>query len=176
MFKAMFAAAFLLLAGAAHGPSEEMFDRLEQAPTDEEAESVALDIWAAWLESGSPTVDILMERAVQAQAYGDVKHARELYDRVIRIQPDYAEGWHRRAGLFLMREQYDEALRDLNETLRCEPRHFGAWYTLGAMLESLGSQEEALAAYREALEIYPRMDAARQGVARLQQAVDGTAL
>ena len=176
MFKAMFAAAFLILAGAAHGPSEEMFDRLEQAPTDEEAESVAMDIWASWLESGSPTVDILMERAVEAQAYGDVKHARELYDRVIRIQPDYAEGWHRRASLFLQREQYDEALRDLNETLRCEPRHFGAWYTLGAMLESLGSQKEALDAYREALEIYPRMEAAEQGVARLQQAVDGTAL
>lgn len=176
MLKTLFTAAFLFITGPAYGPPEDMFDRLEQAPTDQEAEGIALDIWNAWLESGSPTVDILMERAVEAQAFGDTKHARTLYDRIIRIKPDYAEAWHRRASLFLENEQYDEALRDLNEALRLEPRHFGAWLVLGSMLERLGSTTEALEAYREALEVYPRMDAARRGEARLREAADGTAL
>lgn len=172
MIKALLTAAFLLVAG----PPDDMFDRLEEAPTDEEAEGIALDIWNGWLQSGSPTVDILMERAVAAQSIGDRKHARTLYDRVIRIQPDYAEAWHRRATLFVESEQYDEALRDLNEALRLEPRHFGAWLGLGVMLERLGSTTEALEAYREALSVYPRLEAARRGEARLREAADGTAL
>ncbi|MEM9738381.1 MAG: tetratricopeptide repeat protein [Pseudomonadota bacterium] len=176
MFKALFSVAFLLVAGPAFGPPDSMFDRLKTAPSDEEAEGIALDIWNAWLESGSPTVDILMERAVEAQAYGDGKHARALYDRVIRMRPEYAEAWHRRATLFLENEQYDEALRDLNEALRHEPRHFGAWLGLGVMLERLGSTTEALAAYRKALEIYPRLEAAQRGEARLREVSDGTAL
>ncbi|MEL6568961.1 MAG: tetratricopeptide repeat protein [Pseudomonadota bacterium] len=176
MFKALFTAVFLLAAGPAYGPPDDMFDRLENAPSDEEAEGIALDIWNAWLESGSPTVDILMERAVDAQARGDAKHARALYDRIIRVRPEYAEAWHRRATLFLENEQYDEALRDLNEALRHEPRHFGAWLGLGVMLERLGSTSEALEAYREALDIYPRLEAARRGEARLKEVSDGTAL
>lgn len=176
MFKALFTAVFLLFSGAAYSPPQEMFDRLKQAPTDQEAEGIALDIWNSWLQSGSPTMDILMERAVEAQTFGDKKHARTLYDRIIRIKPDYAEAWHRRATLFLENEQYDEALRDLNEALRLEPRHFGAWLVLGSMLERLGSTTEALEAYREALEVYPRMEAARRGEARLREAADGTAL
>lgn len=176
MFKALIAALFLLAGGPAYGPPDEMFDRLETAPTDEEAQSIALDIWNAWLESGSPTLDILMERAVEAQMRGDREHARALYDRVIRIKPEYAEAWHRRATLFLEAEQFDEALRDLNEALRHEPRHFGAWLGIGVMLERFGSTDEALEAYREALRIYPRLDAARRGAARLREQMDGTAL
>ena len=176
MLKALATAFLIAVSGPAHGPSDEMFDRLLEAPSDEEAESVALDIWAAWMESGSATVDILMERAAAAQTIGDTEHARSLDDRAIAITPDYAEAWHRRATLFVADERYDEALRDLNEVLKHEPRHFGAWYGLGTMLERLGSTEEALEAYREALTIYPRLDRARQAAARLSTVSDGTAL
>lgn len=176
MLKGLLTAAMILVSGPEHGPPDEMFDRLLEAPSDEEAESVALDIWAAWMESGSPTVDILMERAVMAQNHGDTDHARALYDRAIAIKPDYAEAWHRRATLFLAEERYDEALRDLNEALRHEPRHFGAWLGLGIMLERLGSTGEALEAYREALAIHPRLERARRAAARLSQTEDGTAL
>lgn len=176
MFKALFLAAFLAVSGPGFGPTENMFDRLEQAPSDEEAEGVALDIWAAWMESGSPTVDILMERAEAALSAGDTKLARSFYDRAIRIQPGYAEAYNRRAGLFFADERYDEALRDLNAALEREPRHFGAWLAIGSMLEQLGAHEEAMDAYSEALEIYPRLEAARRGVGRLRALTDGTAL
>ncbi|MEO0466860.1 MAG: tetratricopeptide repeat protein [Pseudomonadota bacterium] len=176
MLKALALSLFLTVSGPDFGPPEQMFDRLLEAPSDEEAEQVALDIWAAWLESGSPTVDIVMERAVMAQARGDDDTAFALYDRAINIKPGYAEAWHRRATLFMEREQYDEALRDFNETLRHEPRHFGAWLGVALMLERFGSTEEALVAYREALDVYPRLEAARRGVSRLSKATDGTAL
>jgi len=176
MLKALVLSLFLTVSGPSFGPPEEMFDRLLEAPSDEEAESVALDIWAAWLESGSATVDIVMERAVSAQMRGNDEMAFALYDRAIAIRPAYAEAWHRRATLFLEQERYDEALRDFNESLRHEPRHFGAWLGVAIMLERFGSTDEALEAYREALEIYPRMEAAKRGVSRFSEVSDGTAL
>lgn len=173
----VFLLACLLLAGAAHAePSDEMFEKLRNAPSDSEANDMALDIWASWMESGSPTVDVIMERGVDAQTAGDFETARAFFDRAILIKPDYPEAWNRRASLFLRDENYPEALRDLNETLRLEPRHFGAWAGLGMMFESMGSPQHALEAYREALTIYPRMQQALAAEKRLSKLSEGQGL
>ncbi len=166
-------AALVLASAPDFGPSDEMFEELKNAPSEEEATSTALDIWAAWMESGSDAADLVMERAVNAQAMGETELARSLYDRVITIQPEYAEAWNRRATLFLADGNYPEALRDVNEALRLEPRHFGAWAGLGAVLESLEAHDEALEAYREALKIYPEFPTAKRGIARMQQKLEG---
>ncbi len=173
MFKSIFLAGVILVGSPDHGPSDQMFQDLLEAPTPEEANDTALDIWAAWMESGSDAADLVMERAVQAQAMGDLELARALYDRTLAIQPDFAEAWNRRATVFLAEQNYAEALRDVNEALRLEPRHFGAWGGLGAVMESLGSTDEALAAYEKALEIYPHYISAQKGIARLQRAKQG---
>lgn len=161
---------------AAALPTDEMFNKLKDAPSESEANDRAMDIWASWMESGSATVDIAMERGQAAQSTGDVDTARALYDRVILIKPDYAEAWNRRAGMFLTEENYPEALRDLNETLKLEPRHFGAWAGLGMLFEAMNAPEEAMEAYDKALEIYPLMPQARQAKARLRKDIDGLEL
>lgn len=173
MLKALAFAGIILVSGSDFGPSDEMFAELHIAPSEEEANDVALDIWAAWMESGSDAADLVMERAVNAQAIGETVLALALFDRVIAIQPDYAEAWNRRATLYLSQENYAEALRDVNEALRLEPRHFGAWGGLGAVLESLGAKEEALTAYEKALEIYPLFPSAQKGIARIQREQEG---
>lgn len=173
MFKALAFAGIMLVSSPDFGPSEEMFDELKTAPTEEEANDIALDIWASWMESGSAAADLVMERAVQAQAFGDLDHARALYDRVIAIQPGYAEAWNRRATVFLAQGNYSEALRDVNEALRLEPRHFGAWGGLGAVLERLGSKDEAISAYEKALEIYPLFPSAKRGISRIRREQEG---
>ncbi len=173
MLKALAFAGVILVSGPDFGPSDKMFDELRVAPSEEEANDVALDIWASWMESGSPAADLVMQRAVQAQAFGDLDHARALYDRVIAIQPDYAEAWNRRATVFLAQQDYTEALRDVNEALRLEPRHFGAWGGLGAVLENLGSKQEALDAYEKALDIYPLFPSAKRGISRIRREQEG---
>ena len=174
----LFSVVFLGLsaASALALPSDQMFEDLKSAPTPEEAESEASDVWASWMESGSATVDLLMERATAAEGHGDRDHARALYDRVILIKPGYAEAWHRRAALFYTDDRVDEALRDLNETLAIEPRHFGAWFALGTLFERLGAEEEALKAYKEALAIYPKWEDVQGAAARLERSILGTAL
>ena len=177
MLKRFLLAALIWLAPAAHAaPTEEMFAKLKAATEEAEAADVAADIWATWLESGSPSADLVMSRAVEALNFGDTELARDLLDRVILMRPDFAEAWHRRAGIFLSEENYPEALRDLNQALEAEPRHFGAWLGLGYVLEQLGGEAEALDSYRQALTIYPLMPQAKAAEARLALKAEGQEL
>ncbi len=177
MIRHFLAALVIVLAPTAHAaPTEEMFAKLKAATEEAEAADVAADIWATWMESGSPTVDLLMQRALEAVQSEDTDTAHELLDRVILLKPDYPEAWHRRAGLFLADENYPEAFRDLNEALKLEPRHFGAWLGMGVMLETLGGAKEALSSYREALAIYPLMPQARFAADRLAKRAEGQEL
>ncbi len=170
----MIIAAFLSLTPAAHAaPTAEMFDKLREAPSASEAEDVAADIWSTWLVSGSATVDVLMERGIGAMQAGDRQTARELFDRAVLLKPDYSEAWHQRAAIFLADENFGDALRDINETLTLEPRHFGAWFGLAMIMESFGSEKAALEAYREALKIYPLLPEAVEAERRLSRAAEG---
>ncbi len=61
MFRPFLLAALIWFAPAAFAaPTDEMFEKLKSATEESEAADVAADIWATWLESGSPTVDLLM--------------------------------------------------------------------------------------------------------------------
>lgn len=172
----MFKIAILLGALLISGPSDEMFDKLKGADSEQTAARAEADIVASWNDSGSGTVDLLMERAGIAEQAGDEELARALYDRIVIIAPEYSEGWYRRAALFLRQENYSEALRDMNETLAVEPRHFPAWTGVGFILEQLGSRKEALDAYETALEVHPYLVPAKRGQARLKRDTTGTAL
>jgi tetratricopeptide (TPR) repeat protein len=157
----------------------EKLDRLFAAlHTADRAEAAELedDIWTAWLESGSPTVDLLMRRGLLAQERGALSEARDLFSAALRLEPAYAEAWNRRASVYLQEENTPSALADIGETLKLEPRHFGALVALGVILEKLDKKKAALEAYRSALKLYPQLEDARAGVARLEPMLDGRPL
>lgn len=156
--------------------SQELLDKLKATESEDEAASIEEEVWDAWLVSGSGTVDILMRRGLDAQEQEDPELARDMFDRVIMIKPQYAEGWNRRALLFFNDGQYDEAVADLESALTYEPRHFGAWIGLGMIFESIDRPEAALRAYEKALAIHPHAAAAVQGEKRLKRAVEGMPL
>ncbi|MEZ5937881.1 MAG: tetratricopeptide repeat protein [Hyphomonadaceae bacterium] len=156
--------------------AQSLLDKLKTITNEAEAGQLEEEIWDAWLVSGSPTVDILMRRGLDALEAQDTDLARDMFDRVILIKPDYAEGWNRRALLFFNDGKFTEAIYDLEQALTYEPRHFGAWIGLAMIFEQIEKPQAALEAYRKALEIYPLAQAAKQGEARLVNAVEGRAL
>jgi tetratricopeptide (TPR) repeat protein len=165
----------LFVAGVATpgGVAQEALDKLGKATGEAEAAALEEDVWDAWMFSGSPTVDLLMQRAEIAEAGEDLDLARDMYDRAILIRPQYAEAWNRRALLFFKDGKYDEAIADLEAVLRHEPRHFGAWISLAMIFESLDQPDAALHAYRKAVEIHPFASAAKEAVKRLIPRTEG---
>ena len=156
--------------------SQELLDKLKDTETDAEAAALEEEVWDAWLVSGSPTVDVLMQRGLEYQEAENLEAARDAFDRAITLKPDYAEAWNRRAVLFFNEGKYDEAIADLESTLTHEKRHFGAWIGLAMIFESLERPEAALKAYDKALEIHPHAVAAVEGKKRLDRVVNGRPL
>ena len=164
------------LADSPIGPAQRLLDKLAIAKTEKEADFLYEDIISAWLASGGPTVDVLLERGVDAHESNNLSLARDMYDRVILIEPDIAETWYRRGVLFFEQGKYDEAILDFEEALNLEPRHFEAWLGLGAIFEAIEEREAALNAYRQVLKLYPHSRYAKQAEARLAPLIEGRSL
>jgi tetratricopeptide (TPR) repeat protein len=160
---------------AARGNPEldELFAQLEAAPDAAVAAPIEQAIWVEWSDSGSPTVNVLLERATAAETAGDAELAGRFLDQASDLAPEYAEPWNRRANLAYRAEDYRGAIAAIQETLKREPRHFGALAGLGLIYEELGQQRAALEAFRAALAIHPHYETALQGVRRLEPRVDG---
>lgn len=150
-----------------------MFVQLEQAPDAEAAAAIEQQIWLRWSDSGSPTVNVLLERAAAAESDGDAEMAERFLDQASDLAPEFAEPWNRRANLAYRAEDFTGAVAAIQETLKREPRHFAALTALGIIYEELNQQRAALDAYRAALAIHPYYDVAVQGVRRLEPRVDG---
>jgi tetratricopeptide (TPR) repeat protein len=175
------AAAFTLAAcgGGAGAPVradpelDALFAQLEEAEDARAAQPIEQAIWQRWADSGSPTVNILLERATAAENAGDAELAERFLDQASDLAPDYAETWNRRANLYYSTDDYPGAIAAIQETLKREPRHFGALAGLGLIYEELGQQRQALEAFRAALVVHPHYEVALQGVRRLEPRVDG---
>ena len=152
------------------------FERLKAETNPEDANLIAEDIWAVWLDSGSDTVNFILRRGTSAQKRNDIKLARRMYDHVTTLNPDYAEGWARSSRLALEEKDLSRALNEAAQALIYEPRHFYALWTMGNVFEQLGRQDEALEAYREANKLYPELKAVKDRLGALQSDIDGDVL
>lgn len=152
---------------------DKLFERLAAAKSAEEAKGIANLIQRRWARSGSDTADLLMSRAQQAVKAQELPLAIELLDRVITLEPDWAEGWNQRANALFLLGDPIRSLYDIGETLKREPRHYGAMMGLGAILRQQGDDKRAMIAYRQVLAIYPELDAVKEAVEALKIEVDG---
>lgn len=155
---------------------DKLFDKLAKTDDSDAANLVAEEIWAIWLQSGSASVDYLLLRGTTAQKAGNRKLARRMYERVIALEPDYAEGWTRSGRLAMDEDDLPKALHDITKSLTLEPRHFYSLWTLGNIFERLEQTENAFEAYEEALALYPALDAVQARVDALRESVEGRSL
>ena len=150
-----------------------LFGALKAAPDDATAKAIEERIWTVWAASRSDTTNLLMTRVKTAVEAKDLDLAVKLLDSIVKIKPDYVEGWNRRATIFYMRKDYGRALNDIREVLKREPRHFGALAGFGLILQDIGDDKQALEVYRRALSVYPRMERIPDIVKTLQEKVEG---
>jgi len=152
---------------------ERLFGKLAAAEDEREAQAVAAAIAYDWARSGSDTVDLLAARAEAAELAGAPPLARSLLDYVVRLAPDWAEGFVRRGRVNAAGGDPEAALRDFETAVKIEGRRYDALAAIGALAESQGDKKRALDAYRRSLAISPRQDALRKTHERLRLDVEG---
>ena len=147
---------------------DKLFDTLQTTASEHEAQIVVARIWELWFQSGRPDIDNLLARGGAALNRGDFKEALDWYNDVIKEDPDFAEGWNRRATLYFMMGEYEASIADIESTLALEPRHFGALSGLGLVNIRLERIDAAIKAFEAALEVNPHMPGARQNIRLLR--------
>ncbi len=127
------------------------------------------EIWEIWYDSGEPAVDTMMQAAAGEVRGGDLAAAESIYTEIIERLPEFSEGWNRRATVRYYQGDYDGSLEDIEQTLRLEPRHFGAIWGLGMILGLQRDFERAILAFERLLEIKPNAQDARPRIELLKQ-------
>jgi len=190
MRNAALAAALALLAaggaaaqdGPAAGPGADREDPvaplLEQLakPDQEGWRQIESEIAMEWSKSGSPAMDLLLQRAREAMDEEEFDVALEHLGALTDHAPDFAEGWNARAMVWYAREEFGLALDDLLQALARNPQHFGALSGLALTLEKLGQFEPALRALRAAREVHPHRPDLIEAEARLEKKSGGRRL
>jgi tetratricopeptide (TPR) repeat protein len=154
-------------------PIDTLFQELKQAATSEDAKPIEDQINLFFMQSGSPSVDLLMSRGSIALQGGDKDAARKLFDSVTDIAPSFAEGWHSRAALQLVASDNAGAMVSLQRAITLNPREFKAMSELADMLEDYGDKAGALKLYRRALALDPKLEGAAEHVKSLETDVEG---
>ena len=150
-----------------------LFGALKAAPDEASAKHVEARIWAVWLQTPSDTAALLMMRAKAAMDAQQVDVALKLLDAVVKLRPDYIEGWNRRATIYYLRNDYTRSLEDIQQVLIREPRHFGALAGLGMIMQEIGDEKRALDAFRKALAVNPHLEKVPDLVKSLTEKVEG---
>ena len=171
------AAFFLLFAGVgsalAQTPAlDSLFDELQTADA-QAAERIEREIWNEWSKSGSPAMDLLLQRGRDSIEAGDIPAAIEHFTALTDHAPDFAEGWNARATAYFMAGEIGPSINDIAKTLNLNPRHFGALSGLGMIFEQLGQPEKALEVYKAALAIHPQLQGVIESVERLEAETAG---
>ncbi len=142
-------------------------------PETERWQRVERQVIAAWSKSGSPSIDLLLQRGRDALAAGETEVAIEHLTALTDHAPDFAEGWNARATAYFRSGLYGPAMADISRALSLNPQHFGAMSGMGAILEETGRRAQALEVYRAARAIHPHQPILMRAVERLQRQVAG---
>ena len=113
------------------------------------------EIWKEWMKIDDPEIEKIMNSIpyfFQTQKYDE---AIKALDYVIEINPNYSEGYNKRATFYFMMGEYEKSMQDIETTLLLEPRHFGALDGMSRILIFFGKFNQALQVYDEMKKIMP---------------------
>jgi hypothetical protein len=95
------------------------------------------------------------EQAAKSLHDGHASEAQTALETAIRIFPDYFDARFMLAGEFTKQGKFDEAIKQLNEAQRINPRDDRVWYAFGVALQQQGKYAIAARVFAQAAELNP---------------------
>ncbi len=133
------------------------FAQLQAAPTPEAAEMAEAEVWALWFIGPDATSTEVIRTAAASLNRGALNLAHTMLDELVAAQPDYAEGWNQRAFVKFLKGDPHGSLLDIAQTLKREPRHFGALAGRAQIERALGRDAAAARSMGEVGRVHPWM-------------------
>jgi tetratricopeptide (TPR) repeat protein len=131
----------------------------------------AAALWEIWSRSGNVEVDALFAQGVKQMQATDLQAALQTFTAVVQRQPEFAEGWNKRATVYFLMSELDKSLADCDEVLRRNPKHFGALSGAGQIHLKLDQPQKALDFLQRALEVNPNLTGLERLLPVLEQQI-----
>lgn len=152
---------------------DSLFADLKKQTKSGAAKRISRRISREWSDSGSDSINLLMDRAGTAMKDQRNGLALDILDQIVTLAPDYSEGWNRRGTVYFTIKDYSRSLADIERVLALESRHYGALSGLALILTRLGRTEKALETWYRVLQIYPANESAQKQVIELEEKRSG---
>ncbi len=138
-------------------------------PDENTRQAAELSLWRIWGRSGDARVEAVFRRGLAQMNSSAAESAIATFSEVIRMKPDFAEGWNKRATVLFFTGRYKESMADCDEVLKRNPHHFGALSGYGQIYARLENYEKALEYFERALAINPNMTGVAQNIVGLRR-------
>lgn len=127
-----------------------LFIKLQSATDPSAIKSLEAAIWEQWVMVPDMSQRALMMRGIAEMQQQELKASIETFTRLIAMAPDLSEAWNKRATAHWLMGNFPASLADICETVKREPRHFGAYSGLGMIRAEMGENARAVAAFEMA--------------------------
>jgi tetratricopeptide (TPR) repeat protein len=147
---------------------DSLFTELKSSPNSKEASPIAERIWAIWMKTDDHATTELLEQGMIEVGRGDLEAGRDIFTQVTQRSPNFAEGWNKLATVNYMMGDIESSLKNIEETLKREPRHFGSISGRGLCYLKQRRWQSALIEFKAALDVHPWMLDARRNLKLLE--------
>ena len=161
----------------------ELNNLFKQLKNSEATKAIEIEnkIWKIW--SIHPSNDRRGYRLTELLAQGSLLMARkelnrayEIFSQIILADPNWSEGWNKRATVLYLMGEYENSLKDIDEVLKRENRHFGALSGQALVQIKLKNYEKAINSYKAAQKIYPSIKGAEIMIPQLQELINNESI
>jgi tetratricopeptide (TPR) repeat protein len=145
-----------------------LFAKLQTATDPMAIQSLEAAIWEQWVLVPDGPQRELMVRGIAEMQQRQLKQSVETFSKLIEIAPDLSEAWNKRATAYWLLGNFPASLNDICETVKREPRHFGAYSGLGMIRAEMGEYPRAVAAFELAKKHNPHIVGIDDEIERLK--------
>jgi tetratricopeptide (TPR) repeat protein len=148
-----------------------LFDQLLNEVDSESSIGIEGQIWQHWLDAPDKNSANLLSQVTNALGVRRLEIALRLSTQLVDSYPDFAEGWNKRATIHYLLGNNAQSVADIRETVRLEPRHFGAISGLGMIFVRENNFPAALQAFEQVLKISPASRGAKRSIEQVRREI-----
>ncbi len=145
-----------------------LFTKLLTATDPVAIQTLEAAIWEQWTMVPDLEQREMMLRGIAEMQQREFKASLETYTGLIGIAPELSEAWNKRATVHWLMGNFPASLADICETIKREPRHFGAYSGLGMIRAEMGENARAVAAFELARKWNPHIAGIDAEIERLK--------
>ena len=123
-------------------------------------EAVENAMWEIFMTCPNKEVEKLMEKGVsllEERGESSLTDAYNVFNEMIKIAPEYPEGYNKRATVLYLQQKFQESIQDCLIVLRKNRHHFGAASGMGMCCIAIGEHPDAIKAFEMAMRINPTL-------------------